>query len=130
MEAKGLEVFEISSLTGQGIQPLLYRIAARLEELPKHDLEPPEDVMRFTVETEADSWEVSKHGGEGFVVKGKPVEILVKRTDINNEYALRRMHKQLDRMGVIKRLRDLGAQHGDTVRIGDLELEFHDEEYE
>ena len=130
LEAKGLEVFEISSLTGQGVQPLLYRVAELLEELPKHELEPAQDVMRFTVEPEEESWEVTKHGGEGFVVKGKPVEILVRRTDTNNEYALRRMHKQLDRMGVIKRLRDLGAQHGDTVRIGDLELEFHDEAYE
>ena len=86
--------------------------------------------MRFTVEPEEESWEVTKHGGEGFVVKGKPVEMLVRRTDINNEYALRRMHKQLDRMGVIKRLRDLGARHGDVVRIGKLEFEFHDEEYE
>lgn len=130
LEARGLEVFEISSLTGQGIQPLLYRVAERLEQLPRHDLEEAEEVVRFTVEPEAESWEVIKHGGEGFVVKGKSVEMLVRRTDINNEYALRRMHKQLDRMGVIRKLRELGAQHGDVVRIANLELEFHDEAYE
>lgn len=129
LESRGLEVFEISSLTGAGIQPLLYRIAARLEELPRQEFEPVEEVVRFTVEPDTDTWEVIKQG-DGFVIEGKPVNTLLKRTDINNEYALRRMHKQLDKMGVIKRLRELGAEHGDTVRIGNLELEFHDEAYE
>lgn len=129
LESRGLEVFEISSLTGEGIQPLLYRLAARLEELPHQELEQPEDVVRFTVEREEDTWQVIKRGGE-YVVEGKPVEMLVRRTDINNEYALRRMHKQLDKMGVIKELRKMGAEHGDTVIIGKFELEFHDEEYE
>ena len=42
---------------------------------------------------------------------------------------LRRLHRQLDKMGVIKRLRELGAKHGDTVRIHGLEFEFTDEAY-
>ncbi|MCX6344250.1 MAG: GTPase ObgE [Armatimonadetes bacterium] len=129
LEAKGLEIFEISSLTGQGVQPLLYRIAQRLEELPRQDLEPVDEVVRFTVEAETNTWDVIKRDGE-FIVEGKPIETLVKRTDINNEYGLRRLHTQLDKKGVIRRLRDMGAQHGDTVKIGNYEFEFHDEAYE
>jgi GTP-binding protein len=53
----------------------------------------------------------------------------VARTDTNNEYALRRMHRQLDKMGVIKRLRELGARHGNTVTIRGMEFDFHDEAY-
>ncbi|MCL5103770.1 MAG: GTPase ObgE [Armatimonadetes bacterium] len=129
LERRGLEVFEISALTGQGIQALLYRIAARLEELPKQEIEPESELVRFTVESDEGAWDIEKKGG-AYVVTGRQIEMIVLRTDTGNEYALRRMHKQLDKKGVIKRLRDMGAQHGDTVRIKDLEFEFHDEAFE
>lgn len=130
LESRGLEVFEISALTGKGIQPLLYCIADRLDEIPKEELEHVQEVVRFTVDRETESWDVVKEGDKLYAIEGRAVEVLVKRTDINNEYALRRMHRQLDKMGVIKRLKDMGAEHGDTVRIGDLEFDFHDEAYE
>lgn len=127
LEERGYQVFEISALTGRGLQPLLYRIADRLDELPRSLEEPTEEVVRFTVEPEEESWEARKTGDHEFEVGGRPVESLVLRTDMNNEYALRRMHRQLERMGVIGRLRELGAKHGDLVRIRDLEFDFHDE---
>lgn len=130
LEARGLDLHEISALTGLGLQRLLYRIADKLDELPRPEEEAVEQVVRFTVGPEEQSWEVEKTGDREFDVHGRPVEVLVKRTDINNEYALRRMHRQLDKMGVIGRLRDMGAQHGDLVKIGDLEFDFHDEAYE
>jgi len=126
LEARGLEVLEISAFTGQGLQPLLYRIADRLESLPREQ-EPIEEVARFTVDREAESWEASKIGDGRFVVSGRPVEILVARTDIDNEYALRRLHGQLEKMGVIKRLKHEGAKHGDIVTIRGVEFDFWDE---
>lgn len=130
LESRGYEVFEISALTGRGLQPLIYTIADRLDELPRMPEEPPSEVVRFTVEPEDQTWEARKTGENEYVVEGRAVEVLVLRTDINNEYALRRMHKQLDRMGVIRRLRELGAAHGDLVKIRELEFDFHDEAYE
>ena len=130
LESRGLEVFEISALTGLGLQPLLYRIADKLEELPREEEKPVDRVVRFTAEREENEWDVKKSGDKEFVIEGRAVEVMVMRTDINNEYALRRMHRQLDKMGVIKRLRELGAEHGDTVKIRDMEFDFHDEAFE
>ena len=130
LESRGLEVFEISALTGHGLQPLLYKIAEKLDELPREEEQPVDRVVRFTAEREENEWDVKKTGEKEFVIEGRVVEVMVMRTDINNEYALRRMHRQLDKMGVIKRLRELGAQHGDTVKIRDLEFDFHDEAFE
>lgn len=127
LEARGFEVFEISALTGQGIQPLLYRIAEKLDELPREEYTPVEEVAYFTVEREEETWDARKIGEHEFLVEGRPVETLVQRTDLNNEYALRRLHRQLEKMGVIKRLRELGAQHGDTVKIANMEFDFVDE---
>lgn len=130
LESRGLEVFEISALTGQGLQPLIYRIQARLEELPREEeVAPADEVVRFTVEPSEETWEVVKTADREFEVTGHAVEMLVRRTNLDNEYALRRMHRQLEKMGVIKRLRDLGAAEGDTVKIHGLEFEFSDEIY-
>jgi len=129
LEARGLDVFEISALTGMGLQPLLYRIADCLDEMPRETAE-IEEIALFTVDTQRDTWDVSKIGDGRFVIEGRAVEMLVMRTDIGNEYALRRMHRQLEKMGVIPELRKLGAQHGDIVKIRDLEFDFHDEAYE
>ena len=129
LKERGLEVHEISALTGQGIQQLVYNVADRLDQLPKELVEVQQEVVRFTIEPERDKWQARKLTDGRFIVKGRPVEVLVARTDTSNEYALRRMHRRLDKMGVIKRLRELGAQHGDTVMIRDMEFDFHDEAY-
>jgi len=129
LEARGLEVFEISALTGQGLQPLLYRITAKLEELPREEEKPADEVVRFTVAAPEATWDARKTGEREFEVDGRAVEMLVRRTDLDNEYALRRMHKLLNRMGVIKRLKGLGVQEGDTVKIHGIEFEFTDEIY-
>ena len=48
-------------------------------------------------------------------------------TDLKNDEALRYLHRRLERIGVIKKLRDLGATEGDTVTIGELEFAFAEE---
>lgn len=136
LESRGLDVFEISALTGQGLQPLLYRIAAKLEDMPTVPAsafqEPGEGagrVAHFTVAPSEETWDVRKIGDGEFEVVGRAVEMLVRRTDLGNEYAIRRLHRQLERMGVIQRLRELGASEGDTVRIHGIEFGFSDEVY-
>ncbi|HOM72451.1 MAG TPA: Obg family GTPase CgtA, partial [Armatimonadota bacterium] len=95
---------------------------------PREQMPVDEAVVTFTVEPEAERWEVRRTGENEFVVEGRPVELVVARTNIANEYALRRLHRQLERMGVIKELRKQGASEGDTVRIRDIEFEFKDED--
>lgn len=129
LESRGLEVFEISALTGAGLQPLLYHVMERLEQLPREEEAPAEEVMRFTVTPTEEGWDVRKIGDGEFEVDGKAVEMLVRRTDLANEYAVRRLHKQLEKLGVLKKLRGLGVAEGDTVRIHGIEFEFTDEVY-
>ena len=59
-------------------------------------------------------------------MRGKKIERLVVMTDMENEAGVRRLQRILDRMGVVGRLRALGAADGDTVRIGTTEFEFID----
>jgi GTP-binding protein len=51
---------------------------------------------------------------------------MVQMTDLDNDEALRYLHRRLARIGVIQKLRDLGASAGHQVMVGDVEFEFED----
>jgi GTP-binding protein len=53
---------------------------------------------------------------------------MVAMTDLENEYALRRLQKSLEKIGINRRLKALGAKNGDTVRIRDIEFDYEDED--
>ena len=135
---EGYEVHEISAVTGEGIDGLLMAAfdALQAEEVRLKEAEEEaeaaltaggegEGVKVFRFEPAQAPFEV--HSTEdGFLVEGERVERLTVMTDINNEEALRRYQRILQRMGIFEALRKAGCQEGDTVTIGALEFEFTD----
>ncbi|MCX5770656.1 MAG: Obg family GTPase CgtA, partial [Candidatus Hydrogenedentes bacterium] len=61
----------------------------------------------------------------GFRVKGRSVEQAACMTDFDNEEAVRHLHNRLQRVGLFRALQKLGAKEGQTIYIGDTELEYH-----
>ncbi|MEK7795748.1 MAG: Obg family GTPase CgtA, partial [Candidatus Hydrogenedentota bacterium] len=61
----------------------------------------------------------------GYRVEGERVERTMKMTDFSNEEAVRHMQKRLEKMGIFKALKRMGAQDGETIVIGEFELEYH-----
>jgi Obg family GTPase CgtA-like protein len=49
---------------------------------------------------------------------------LVGRTDLQSDAGVEWLHGELDAMGVLEKIEELGAESGDTVIIGDQELEY------
>jgi GTP-binding protein len=122
-------VYNISALTGDGVQALLYAVSARLAQVPPE--QPPvadggayEEPRRYTARGPRLRDVSISRDGEVFVVVGEGAERLVQRTDLDNEAALRRFYAMLARAGVIGALREAGMSEGDTVRIGDTEFVF------
>ena len=62
------------------------------------------------------------------MVSGKGLERAVAMTDMGNEYAVRRLQRQLERWGVFAKLKTAGAQEGDSVRIRTAEFDYVDED--
>lgn len=124
LEAQGYPVYEISALTGEGVQPLIYAMWEALQEIPVPAPEAEEAVIHYEAPAQ-DTWEVEEENG-GFRVRGRGIERLVAMTDMNNEAGVRRLQRILEKMGVIRRLRDLGAEDGTEVRIGNTEFDFLD----
>ncbi|MFB3883363.1 MAG: GTPase ObgE [Armatimonadota bacterium] len=119
---QGHEVFRISALTGEGVTRLMWRAAQLLAEMvgPAGEEAPPLKVPRKPRR----KLRVEQGGAGRFAVTGDDVERLVAMTDLDNEEAVRHLHRQLERLGVIRRLREMGAKDGDRVRIGQADLEF------
>ena len=63
-----------------------------------------------------------------YEVVGRGIERMVAMTDLTNEYALRRLQRSLDKIGITGRLKTLGAKDGDTVKIRDIEFDYDDED--
>lgn len=47
-------------------------------------------------------------------------------TNFNNEDSIRRFQRIIERMGVEKKLRELGIREGNIVKIGTIEFEYYE----
>jgi GTP-binding protein len=122
LRAQGYEVLRISALTGEGVWELMGRTAQLLAEeqpRPREEMPPREERPRSKRPLD-----VARMGSGSYLITGDDVERVVVMTDLRNGEAVRQLHRRLERMGVIRRLRDLGAKDGDRVTIGAVELDF------
>ena len=58
------------------------------------------------------------------MVNAPKVERLVPMVDLRDWRAMVQIWKELERLGVVSVLEEMGVQPGDTVRLGNVELEW------
>ena len=133
LEAEGETVFTVSAATRAGLEPLVYYLGEQLSQMP---LPAPADdgIVRITPGTHGQKrpsrrWEATHSKAEGvYIVSGEGIERMVAMTNLTNEDAVSRLQRILDKSGIVRKLRALGAGEGDTVRIGNAEFDFFDED--
>ncbi len=115
------EIFPVSAATGEGLDALVYRIIDLLDSLPREltAIEETEHVVhspepRFTV---------TRQDGI-FLVEGKEIERHVAMTDMDQDEAVERLQRIIQRSGIEDALKEAGIKEGDTVKIGKLEFEY------
>ncbi len=123
LKAEGREVFPVSAATGEGLQPLVQRIAEMLATLPKEDITDT-TVIPAVVDDASPDFTIRRDDSGAFIVEGKNVERLVAMTRFHDEESLRRFQNILRRNGIDEALRKRGIKDGDTVRIREMEFEF------
>ncbi len=123
LKAEGREVFPVSAATGEGLQPLVQRIAEMLATLPKED-KTDTPVIPVVVDDGSPDFTIRRDDSGAFIVEGKNVERLVAMTRFHDEESLRRFQNILRRNGIDEALRKRGIKDGDTVRIREMEFEF------
>lgn len=120
------KVYEISAMTGEGIDNVLCIIADELEnagDVHVYEEERFESHVLYKFREEK-PFDIYKEG-DIYVVKGEKIEKLLRMTKFTDEGA-RRFANKLRKMGVDDKLREMGVQEGDIVRILDFEFEFRE----
>lgn len=127
---EGVEYMKISAATRTGLDALVYRLSLIVSEAraAEAEPEPAEGHVVITAEqSEDERWTASIHDESTFVITGRKVERTVLMTDLDNEQAVKRLQKTLSRLGINRKLKTMGAKHGDTVKIGEVEFNYEDE---
>lgn len=112
----------LSALTGENARKILGEAATALKEIPPEIASempvyrPDDDPRDFTIERENDGWRL----------KGKSIERAAAMTYWDLDQSVRRFHRILDRLGVHDQLNELGIEFGESVFIGEYELEWNE----
>lgn len=122
-------VIATSSATGEGIEELegaLLRHFAQphAEGLPERQQGEPELAEHMVFRPTAGAgFHVEQRGPGAFAVKGRGIERLLARFDIDNEDAMAYLEGRLRRMGVLAALEAEGFEPGDELEIGGVTFE-------
>lgn len=118
---QGVPYCAISAVTGQGVREMLFRVKRMLDDAPapstllaKENIIRPSDEEGFSIERETGGWRV----------RGKSIERVASMTYFEFDETLTRFQQILESMGVTKAMENAGVKPGDTVFIGDQELEW------
>ncbi|CAN5410128.1 GTPase ObgE [soil metagenome] len=123
LEARGFRVFEISTVSHEGLRQLTFALgdvvaAHRIAEAAKPVVErivirPRRSEREFTIRVEGGTY------GDIYRVLGEKPVRWVQQTDFQNEEAVGYLADRLEKLGVEDGLFKAGAQPGSTVVIGE-----------
>lgn len=122
---KNMEIFRISSSTGEGIEELLDNVTKTLKALPTEELYEVEEKMVYTLEDDKDEFTINRQNNV-FEVTGKAVERLMRKVNIDDNESMYFLHKNLVNFGVEAALKKKGIKEGDIVRIVNYEFEWYE----
>jgi GTP-binding protein len=129
-EGKGYQVFPISAPINQGVRDLL---AAAAAELHRIEQEPQEEEVYEFFDFEKDKEDPdyreihASKAGNVYILEGKQLRKIFNSTNFNDFGSLRYLYKYMEKNGGIDKLKELGLEEGDTIRVFDYEFEYFDE---
>ncbi len=120
-----VEFVTISALARTNTRELLLQAAARLAETPPlEEAEIPVPIYR--PEKDASQFNVTREDDGVWRLSGAAIERAAAMTYWEHDGSVRRFQKLMEKLGVDEALRKAGVQEGDTVAIGDYELEWQE----
>ena len=124
-EPKGIQVYAISAVSGQGIKELLYHVQELLKTCPDEITiyEPEFDPALRFFDDEPFTVELNEDGE--YVVEGPRIEKMLGYTNIDSEKGFLFFQRFLKEQGILKQLEELGIQEGDTVRMYGLMFDYY-----
>ena len=122
------DIFAISAISNQGIKPILYRASQLLDETPEYEYRSEvesDEIPVYRYDSDPQKYAILKTD-RGWRISGAALERAAAMTYWEHFQSIRRFHRILEAMGVDQSLRKAGVQPGDSVMIGDHELEWEE----
>jgi GTP-binding protein len=120
----GYKPFAISALSRTGLTPLLWAAYHAREEVEQEPSE--KELPVYRLEEDPQAFQIMRDPDGAWRVQGKSVERAAAMTYWEYDEAVRRFQRILEHLGIEQALREAGTREGDTVRIGEYELEWQD----
>lgn len=123
LKKKGVSPMAISAATGSNLRMLLFKAAELLRTAPvlPREIEipvyhPRSDPRQYEIKRDTKGWRIT----------GESIERAAAMTYWENDESIRRFQRILEAVGIDKELRKAGVKEGDTIIIGEYELEWTD----
>ena len=126
-EKLDVTIYPIEAISNKGLNEVVNKLADMLDTIKKEPLYEIKDVkthVLYKYEEEVPFTIIKEN--DGYRVIGEKVEKLLKMTKFNTDESALRFASQLKKMGVDAKLKEMGAEEGDTIKILDLEFEYKD----
>ena len=125
MEPADAPIHFISAVSGEGVDRLLGELVGILSNAPLPGRDEPEwDVAAAAPAPAARRPLGFYRDGEVYVVESERLERLTARADMRDYRVLLQLWREMTRLGIARRLEEAGITAGDTIRIGNAELEW------
>lgn len=133
VEALGYPYFEISAVTGEGVDAMTrfvahkvrdLRIAAQEEMEAQETMPAIEKRYAYQKRQKAQPFEITNLGGGVYQVSGRTIERMVIQTEWDNEDAVIYLQRRFNKLGLEEALVKAGARDGDEIRILERAFEF------
>jgi GTPase len=126
LKRRGYQAFAISAAAAQNLRPLLYQALELLKEAREQvEAEVDQELPVYRAETDPRQYTIERVP-EGWQVRGASIERAAAMTYWEHYQAVERFQRIMRALGIEDALRKAGVQEGDTVFIGDYELEWTD----
>lgn len=122
---KKIEIITASAMARTNTREVLVSAYKKLQELPPVETE-EEALPVYKPEVDPNQFEIKREDGDKWRVYGVAIERAAKMTYWEHHGSVRRFQRLMQKLGVDKSLREVGVQEGDTVYVGDFELEWQD----
>ena len=115
--------FSISAVAGTNVRQVLYRATQILDQLP--ELPSMMELPVYRYESDPRDFKITRQD-DGWRVSGASIERAAAMTYWRYYQSVRRFQRILEALGIDQALRDAGVHAGDTVFIGEKELEWEE----
>lgn len=126
LEERGYKVFKMSAATREGIDDVISYVSQVLKDAEDIELVSEDELYVPELDSvEEEGLNVEIEDGV-YVVTGKSLRRIMYSVNFEDMESIQFFQKTMESEGVFDKLREMGIEDGDTVKIYDIEFEFYD----